>query len=165
MSAAPEVSIVIAAYNAAGTLREVLDACRLQDLPRRWETIVVDDGSTDGTRALAERAGARVLSQANRGPAAARNFGWRSAAAPIILFTDSDCVPRTDWARLLSAGIDATHAAHAEAMASPIRALARGIDSGGNPLATFAPSKVGGIRRLVQFGGDPRGAGIGRGIR
>lgn len=110
MSAAPEVSIVIAAYNASSTLPRVLEACRLQDLPRRWEVIVVDDGSTDATRTVAERAGARVLSQANRGPAAARNFGWKSATAPIILFTDSDCVPHTDWARLLFAGIDATHA-------------------------------------------------------
>jgi glycosyltransferase involved in cell wall biosynthesis len=111
MNGTPEVSIVIAAYNAASTLPSVLEACRNQDLGRPYEVIVVDDGSADATRAVAERAGARVLSQTNRGPAAARNYGWRSAQARIVLFTDSDCLPRTDWARLLSAGIDATHAA------------------------------------------------------
>jgi glycosyltransferase involved in cell wall biosynthesis len=111
MSVVPEVSIVIAAYNAAKTIPKVLEACRAQDLPKPWEVIVVDDGSTDDTSALAARGGARVLSQENRGPAAARNHGWRSAKAPVILFTDSDCVPHRDWARLLSGGLDDTYSA------------------------------------------------------
>ncbi|HET9886361.1 MAG TPA: glycosyltransferase [bacterium] len=149
MSAAPEVSIVIAAYNAATTLPQVLEACRRQDLDRPYEMIVVDDGSADATRAVAERGGARVLSQTNRGPAAARNYGWKSAAAHTILFTDSDCIPHSDWARLLSAGIDSTHAAACGSY---------GIANPGNWLAELIHAEIrwrhSRLPREVEFAGS-----------
>lgn len=106
----PEISIVIAAHDAETTLPALLDACRGQDHPGALETVVVDDGSTDGTRRVAEASGVRVIVQENRGPAAARNRGWREARAPVVLFTDSDCVPRSDWARKLAGGLDDEHA-------------------------------------------------------
>ncbi|MEZ5066683.1 MAG: glycosyltransferase [bacterium] len=102
----PDVSIVIAAYNAAATIPRAVAAALAQDFDGTLEVVVVDDGSTDETRAAAERAGARVVSQPNAGPAAARNRGFREARADVILFTDSDCVPHADWARLLTAGLD-----------------------------------------------------------
>jgi glycosyltransferase involved in cell wall biosynthesis len=106
---APAVSIVIAAKDAARTVSSALAACGHQDFPQPIEIVVVDDGSTDDTARLAREAGARVISQDNRGPAAARNRGWREAKAPVILFTDSDCEPRPDWVRKLVAGLDAEH--------------------------------------------------------
>lgn len=100
------VSVVVAAYQAAATLPRLLAALAAQAPQRPLEIVVVDDGSADDTAALAERAGARVLRQANAGPAAARNRGWRAARGNVVLFTDSDCVPRPDWTARLSAAVD-----------------------------------------------------------
>jgi glycosyltransferase involved in cell wall biosynthesis len=88
------VSVVIPAYNAAATLDETLHSVRTQT-HRALEIIVVDDGSTDTTRALAERHAAadgrlRVLHQANAGVAAARNTGWQHARSDLIAFVDAD---------------------------------------------------------------------------
>lgn len=94
MSADELVSIVIPAYNAQATLDETLRSVRGQT-HRVLEIIVVDDGSTDGTRALAERHAAadarvQVLHQANAGVAAARNAGWSHARGQFIAFVDAD---------------------------------------------------------------------------
>jgi GT2 family glycosyltransferase len=60
------------------------------------EIIVVDDGSTDSTAAVAAEAGVRYLVQRNSGPAAARDAGWRSATGEFIVFMDDDVVPERD---------------------------------------------------------------------
>lgn len=95
----PSVRVVVAAFDAAPTLPALFDALRDQDVLEPFEVVVVDDGSTDATGDIARSRGARVLRQENRGPAAARNTGWRPEGARWILFTDSDCVPRRDWVR------------------------------------------------------------------
>jgi len=96
-------SIIIPAYNAAATLEECLEACARQSSPAA-EVIVVDDGSSDATPAIAERLGARCIRQHNRGPAAARNAGAQAAIGDVLVFTDSDCVPEADWLERLLAG-------------------------------------------------------------
>lgn len=71
-------------------------------------TIVVDDGSrTQATAAVARRAGAIVLRYDNsRGPAAARNTGWRTATTPLVAFLDADCEPGAGWLDVLLAHFD-----------------------------------------------------------
>jgi glycosyltransferase involved in cell wall biosynthesis len=83
------ISVVIPAYNVAAYLDIALASVHAQSL-QPAEIIVVDDGSTDATRALAERAGVRVLAQANAGAAAARNAGVAAAVSPWIAFLDAD---------------------------------------------------------------------------
>ena len=96
-------SVVIPAYNAGKTLSETLAALQDQSVPPEdYEVIVVDDGSTDETAAVARRAGAECITQPNRGPAAARNSGVRAARGELILFTDADCVPERDWIRQMT---------------------------------------------------------------
>ncbi len=91
-------SVVIPAYNAERTLPHALKALQQQTVPTTlFEVIVVDDGSNDHTAAVAERFGVRVIRQANRGPAAARNAGVEVAQGEIVLFTDADCIPCPDW--------------------------------------------------------------------
>ena len=90
------VTVVIPAHNAADTLDETLRSVRSQT-HQELEIIVVDDGSTDCTGAIAERHAVvdgrvRVIRQDNAGVAAARNAGWRSAASDLIAFVDADDV-------------------------------------------------------------------------
>jgi glycosyltransferase involved in cell wall biosynthesis len=88
------VSVVIPAYNAEATLDDTLRSVRAQT-HQALEIIVVDDGSTDATHALAQRHAAvdprvQVLNQANAGVAAARNAGWLRARSEFIAFVDAD---------------------------------------------------------------------------
>lgn len=89
--ALPLISVIVPAYNCAAYLGAALDSIFAQEYPR-LEVIVVDDGSSDGTVAVAQRYGARVrlISQSNAGPAAARNRGLASARGTFIAFLDGD---------------------------------------------------------------------------
>jgi len=97
------LTVIIPTYNRGAVLKKALDAYRMQSAPELIrELIVVDDGSTDCTEALVLEASrdspfpVRYLRQANKGPAAARNYGIREARSSIVLFTDSDIVPEGD---------------------------------------------------------------------
>jgi len=91
-------SVIIPTYNRAGRIGYCFEALRNQDCAQAFEVIVVDDGSTDDTlQVLARYREVRVVSQANTGPAAARNRGVREASGEIVLFTDDDCEPFPNW--------------------------------------------------------------------
>jgi GT2 family glycosyltransferase len=105
----PPVSVIVCAYNAAGTLPgclRALDALRYED----FEIILVDDGSTDGTPACIaawveerardhhdERPVQHIVHQENLGLSAARNTGAKAAAGEVLAYTDADCEPDVDW--------------------------------------------------------------------
>lgn len=98
------ISVIIPAYNPGDTLGACLDALLAQSAPRSdYEIIVVDDGSTDTTRALAQSRGVRVISQPNRGAAAARNLGAAQASGDVLLFLDADSVPDARWVERMAA--------------------------------------------------------------
>ena len=110
----PRVSVVTATCNRPQRLAALLDSLRAQTL-RDFEVVVVDDASTDATPRLLAEEQARggldlrvVRREVNGGQAAARNDGWRAAAAPIVAFTDDDCVAGPTW---LEAGLAAIAAA------------------------------------------------------
>ncbi len=95
-----KISIIVPAKNAARTLKACLQALINQDGLRfgeDYEVILVDDGSNDETSAIGTEMGVKVISQQNAGPAAARNAGANAASGDFLLFTDSDCVPQSDW--------------------------------------------------------------------
>jgi GT2 family glycosyltransferase len=101
---APAVSVVVATYNRSHLLDRLIAALESQQGPYPYEIVIVDDGSSDATpdvlRSLARRSTHDVRAihlDTNRGPAAARNEGWRAARAPLIAFTDDDCVPQPEW--------------------------------------------------------------------
>lgn len=83
------VSVVMAAYNEAATISEAVAA--VVGHPRLAEVIVVDDGSSDATAALAASAGARVVRlPENCGKAAALEAGVAEAKGEVLLFLDAD---------------------------------------------------------------------------
>ncbi len=88
----PLVSIIIPCYNAEPWLAETLESALAQTWPNK-EVILVDDGSTDGSRAVAERfapRGVAVITQPNQGAAAARNTGLARARGDFVQFLDAD---------------------------------------------------------------------------
>jgi glycosyltransferase involved in cell wall biosynthesis len=83
------ISVVIPAYNAARFLPRCLSSVFAQTL-KPVEVIVVDDGSTDGTAALATELGASVIRRENGGLSAARNTGILNASCEWIALLDAD---------------------------------------------------------------------------
>jgi glycosyltransferase involved in cell wall biosynthesis len=85
------VSVLIAAYNAAGYIREAVDSALAQtDVP--VEVIVVDDGSTDETASMLRSYGTRItfIAAPHRSAAAARNTAWKASSAEFITILDAD---------------------------------------------------------------------------
>jgi len=98
----PAVSVIVPARDAAPTLGRSLRAICTQQLDEPFEVLLIDDGSTDDTAAIAARWGPAVRLVRNddavaRGPGAARNRGAAEARAPVLAFTDADCFPSPDW--------------------------------------------------------------------
>jgi len=85
------VSVIITTYNRAPVLEEAIQSVLAQDF-RDFELIVVDDGSTDGTRSILEKYSGSLttLYQENRGVSAARNSGIKRSSGAYISFLDSD---------------------------------------------------------------------------
>jgi O-antigen biosynthesis protein len=103
----PKVSIVVCACNGAGTLRWCLEGMDGLDYPD-YEVIVVDDGSSDGTAAIASECGYPAISTPNRGLSSARNTGLEAASGEIVAYIDCDARPDRDWLRYLAASFRAT---------------------------------------------------------
>jgi GT2 family glycosyltransferase len=110
-TAQPSVSVVVPTCGRPQLLVRCLDALATQSVgPASYEVIVVDDGRSADTRAAVARVAVQwrsaggprlrlLVPHGTRGPAGARNCGWRSAEAPIIAFTDDDTIPDRDWLR------------------------------------------------------------------
>jgi len=96
-----QVSVVMPVYNGLRYLAAAIESVLAQSLAPA-EIIIVDDGSTDDGAAIARTFGppVRVLTQANRGPAAARNLGVAHASRDLLAFLDADDLwPSTKLAR------------------------------------------------------------------
>ena len=94
------ISVVVPAWNAAAVVPPLLDALAVQTATH--EVVLVDAGSSDDTAAVAEAAGARVVTAPQRNRSLARNVGVAAAHGDLIAFTDTDCVPDPGWAEALA---------------------------------------------------------------
>jgi GT2 family glycosyltransferase len=100
----PEVSVVVPVRDGASSLPELLDSLAAQTLDsERYEVIVVDNASRDGTAAVAAAHGARVVSEPKPNRSGARNAGVRAARAHCFAFIDADCRAAEGWLSALLA--------------------------------------------------------------
>jgi glycosyltransferase involved in cell wall biosynthesis len=103
----PELSVVIPCYNESGTIEEILAAVRGSEVTD-LEIVVVDDGSTDGTReklrALEGQPGLRVIfHDRNQGKGAALRTGFRAATGEVVIVQDADLeYDPTEYPKLLA---------------------------------------------------------------
>jgi len=104
----PMVSVVVPVRDGAATIRTCLEALLAQDWPRRaLELIVVDNRSTDATRAVVAAYPVRLLDEHRvQSSYAARNRGVEASQGDLLAFTDADCVPDPGWVRALAAAFE-----------------------------------------------------------
>ena len=104
------VSVVVPTFRRPELLARCLEALLAQEFaPEDYEIVIVDDAASKQTLLQVERYARQARAQGRRvfylsttgrrGPAAARNLGWRAARGEVIAFTDDDCLPAPDWLR------------------------------------------------------------------
>jgi len=98
----PRVSAVVCSCNGSRTIRDCIEGLRRLAYPN-YETIVVDDGSTDGTAAIAGEYDIRLIRTPNRGLSNARNAGLEAATGEVIAYVDDDARPDPHWLTYLAA--------------------------------------------------------------
>ena len=93
----PEISVIVCTYNGERWLPGCLEALGRVEYPN-FEVIVVDDGSTDATPAIAGRHDVRLIRvEDNGGLSEARNLGMRAATGEIVAYLDDDARPDPAW--------------------------------------------------------------------
>lgn len=103
MADTPVLSVIVPAYNAASTIGEQLAALARQQVDCAWELVIVDNGSSDETVAVAARYGhlfrafCIVDGSSQRGSAHARNVGAAAAKGSVLCFCDADDIVAPRW--------------------------------------------------------------------
>jgi glycosyltransferase involved in cell wall biosynthesis len=94
----PFVSIIVVVLNMESTIYGCLSSLTSLSYPKeRYETVVVDGGSTDQTPAICREFGVRCVVEKKRGRGLARNVGIKSSNGEIVAFIDADCTACRDW--------------------------------------------------------------------
>jgi GT2 family glycosyltransferase len=130
---APPIAVVVATHNRSALLPRLFAGLEAQEDVAGFEVIVVNDGSTDDTRVVLDHlvantsvtAGAVHLVR-NAGPATARNIGWRASAAPVLAFTDDDCVPSPRWLASLLGSIQTVDLVQGRTLPDPVQRESQG---------------------------------------
>src|SRR3989338_108596 len=92
-------SIVVMTHNRKQVLEKTLDAMLQLEYPGKYEVIVVNDGSTDGTKEMlrdkfSKSGKITIISQQRSLPCRARNNGIGKAKYEVVVIMDDDCIPR-----------------------------------------------------------------------
>jgi glycosyltransferase involved in cell wall biosynthesis len=163
-------SVVVPAHNAAGTISETLRSLLAQSWDP-WEALIVDDGSTDDTAAVASRMAShdsriRCVSQKQGGVSAARNKGVEHARSDWLLFLDADdwllpaYLRRMNAVLTASANVDAAFCGAARVTPDGLHVKEDYHDESGDMFHTFAHHAVFpihaciGRKSIVQSVGD-----------
>ena len=105
---AVDVSVIVPFAEAAPYIERAIGALLSQRYSHeRCELILVDNGSADGSAALARRhPEITLVSEPRRGAYAARNRGLAAARGAVVAFTDADCAPQPDWLSTMVRALD-----------------------------------------------------------
>ena len=148
-------SVVIATYNRATDLRETLASLACLRPQDTWEAIVVDNNSTDGTRAVVEAAipafpaPLRYLFEREQGRSPALNAGIRLAQGRVIVTTDDDVRVDPDWLDRAGEGLDRLDCDYVGGRVLPIW---------GGPRPAWLPNRGGqqwAVIALLDYGPEP----------
>lgn len=98
-----DMAVVICSYNRADRVEAAVAAAHAQTARQRLDLVVVDDGSSPPIPAamVQKYGGTLVRHPTNRGLGQARNSGIGATEAPVVAFTDDDCLPCPEWAAAL----------------------------------------------------------------
>lgn len=155
-----DFSIVIPTYNRADELRQTIRSIAKLTVAGEWELLVVDNKSTDHTRAVIEGESAsfpaplRYLFEPEQGRYAAINTGIRAAQGDIIATTDDDARVEPDWLKQAAAGLEALGCDYVGGKVLPIWKAAR---------PAWLPNRPGGhwaVLALQDHGDAPREFGV-----
>jgi len=107
-SKTPLISVVVPFFNSERYLGDCIEALLSQEgVNGHFEVILINNRSTDGSASIVERyPDLIVLEEEIPGAYAARNTGIRQARAPLIAFTDADCVVASDWLQAIREGME-----------------------------------------------------------
>jgi glycosyltransferase involved in cell wall biosynthesis len=154
-------SIIIPTHNRADELRQTIDSIARLTVPGDWELIVVDNKSTDGTRAVVEAQAAafpaplRYVFEPEQGRYAALNTGIRAATGAIVATTDDDARVEPDWLTRAAAGLEALGCDYVGGKVLPIWK---------GPRPAWLPQRPGGgywaVLALQDYGEQPREFGV-----
>jgi len=108
----PRISVVVCSYNGARTIRECCEGLARLDYPD-YEVIIIDDGSSDTTAAIAREYFVRVITTENNGLSNARNMGMHMATGEIVAYLDDDAIPDPHWLKYLAITLTTTEYAGA----------------------------------------------------
>jgi GT2 family glycosyltransferase len=97
----PRISAVVCSYNGARTIRDCLEGLTRLEYPD-FEVIIVDDGSSDATAAIAAEFDVLLIRTTNRGLSQARNTGMEAATGEIVAYLDDDARPDPHWLHYLA---------------------------------------------------------------
>jgi glycosyltransferase involved in cell wall biosynthesis len=110
-------SVIVPSFNRCEEIRELIDSFALLRFPaNRFELIIADDGSTDGTKELVNKYLGEVefplnfYTQKNQGPGSARNMGMEKARGDFFIFIDSDCTVSPQWLSKIDQSLTAENA-------------------------------------------------------
>jgi glycosyltransferase involved in cell wall biosynthesis len=104
----PRVSVVVPFFNSEQHLAACIESLLTQeDVGGPYEVILVNNGSEDASPSIVERYKELIVLEESRpGAYAARNTGIRAARAPLLAFTDADCIAAPDWLHTLQEGME-----------------------------------------------------------
>jgi glycosyltransferase involved in cell wall biosynthesis len=148
-------SVVIATYNRAGDLRETLNSLAGLRPPDAWEVIVVDNNSTDATRAVVEQAAAgfpaplHYVFEPAQGRSPALNTGIGRATGEVVVTTDDDVRVASDWLDRAGEALDRLHCDYVGGRVLPIW---------GGPRPAWLPDRGGrhwAVIALLDYGDEP----------
>ena len=102
----PLITVLMATRNRSKLLRRAVESVRSQEY-FRWELVIVDDGSSDGTARFLKRASSEddrivVVAQEHRGVGAARNAGLKAASGDVVCYLDDDNLMLPLWLKAVA---------------------------------------------------------------